>query len=493
MFSLTPKYQQINLPEAIRHVNELPSKDPVKFIQLLGEHIDLPTLIPASFYLAYNASKTNTREYDLVSVMAIVLLMHFFKFANVSNFITLLVFSPAIREFCRLPEGSVPDESVISKFKIKFENELRLFFEGLTLPVMDIFDEYDASLPDSSPDKGKSKIEIYDTTGLEPKVKENNPKFVQSEIKRQSSYKKYLESQGKGNGFNVYAAAYKNLPKFANANESIRLGYANGHYGYFYKYGKVTNGFGIPLHIHFLDEDFYGGLPQDFETVEDQKYTFDNASLFPVLSAFHRRVEPGRFSTFLGDSEFDSYDNYGFLHELGFEKVLIPLNDRNTPDSNAPIPVNSSGAPCCPKDTSQTFLPDGSCKGKNRSLRFKFVCPKSRKVKNRWRCECEDKCRETNSTVTTYVYPSGDLRTYFGVHRGSKEWADTYKIRTIIERGFSSEKSHPALSHPNTYNCASLRADVYINAASKLITVMLAFALGKPEFMRNLRNLLKAA
>ena len=392
-----------------------------------------------------------------------------------------------------MPEGLIPAESAINKFKITFENELRLFFENLTLPVMDIFDEYDASLPNSSPDKGKSKIEIYDTTGLKPKVKENNPKFLQSEIKKQSSYKKHLESQGKGKNFNVYAAAYKNMPKQANANKAIRLGYANGHFAYFYKYGKVTNGFGIPLHLHFFDEGFYNHLPNEFDTVEEQKYTYDNASLFPVLSAFHNRVGHKRFSTFLGDSEFDSYDNFGFLHELGFEKVLIPLNDRNTPTDNTPIPLNADRSPCCPKYPSKTFISDGTCKGKNRSFRLKFVCPESYKVDNRWQSNCNDKCRDTNSTVTTYTYPCGDLRKYFGVVRGSKEWVDTYKIRTIIERGFSSEKSHPALSHPNTYNCASLRADVYLNAASKLITVMLAFALGKPQFMRNLNKLLKFA
>jgi hypothetical protein len=82
---------------------------------------------------------------------------------------------------------------------------------------------------------------------------------------------------------------------------------------------------------------------------------------------------------------------------------------------------------------------------------------------------------------------------YSGVVRGSKEWEETYKIRSVVERSFSSAKSHPALGHPNTYNCAALRADVYLNAASKLLTVMLAFAMNKPQFMRNLNKLLQSA
>lgn len=493
MFSLTPNYEQLSLVNKLKQINALPNRNPEKFLKLLSEHIDLLTLIPASFHLAYYASKTNERQYTLESILSVVLLMHFFKFATASNFNTLLHLSPLVREFCRLPEGDVPDDSVISKFKINFENELRLFFENLSLCVMDIFIEYDASLPENAPEKGLSEILIDDTSGLKPKVKENNPKTLASEVKRQSNYKKYLESKGEGEKFNAHLAAFKNMPKQASTNEAIKLGYANGHFGYFYKFGLLTNGFGIPLHIYFLDKEFYDKLPAEFDSPEDQKYAFDNASLRPVLSSFYKRIGNCRFSIFLGDSEFDSYDNYGYLQHLGFSKVLIPINERATLPSSQPIPLNTANIPCCPKNHSLPFITDGSCKGKNRSLRFKFVCPKSVKVNNGWTSTCNDKCRKTNSTVTVYTYPSGDFRTFPGVQRGSIEWRDTYKIRTVIEREFSSLKSHPALERPNTYNCASMRADVYLNAASKLITVILAFAIGKPEFMRNLKALLKIA
>jgi hypothetical protein len=338
-----------------------------------------------------------------------------------------------------------------------------------------------------------SGILVYDPTGLKPKVKENNPKMLESEIRRQSSVKKYLKYNGQGKDFNAYLAAWKKMPKHAMSNEAIKLCYANGHFGYFYKFGLLTNGFGIPLHIHFFDKDFYDGLPADFDTPEDQKYAYENASLAPMLRSFFKSSNNTQFHTFLGDSEFDSYDNYGLLDELGFKKMLIPINSRCTPDSNEPIPRNNEGIPCCPKDNYSCFLYDGSCKGKNRSLRFKFVCPKSRKVNNGWISDCDDKCRQTNSTVTTYTYKSEDLRTFPGVLRGSKEWHNLYKKRTIVEREISSMKSHPSLERPNTYNCASMRADVYLNASAKLLTVILAFALGKPSFMRNLKNLINAA
>jgi len=176
----------------------------------------------------------------------------------------------------------------------------------------------------------------------------------------------------------------------------------------------ITNGFGIPLHIHFPDEEFYKNMPNTFSSMEEQKYTFDNASLYPTLSSFWKKKGNNKFKTFLADSEFDSYDNYSFLNELGFEKVLIPINSRNSnPKSSSLIPKNAEGIPCCPKDNSP-FIPDGTCKGKNRSFRLKYICPKSEKSKNKWTCTCNEKCRDTNSTVTSYTYPNGDLRLYYG-------------------------------------------------------------------------------
>ena len=493
MFSLANEYEQLDIMGKVSELTKLPTNKPSKFLELISKHIDLRTLIPLSFKKAYYASKTNKRTYSLESILAVLLLMHFFKFANVSNFTTMLDLSPALQAFCMLPDGDCPDESVLSKFKITFEDEIRLFFEALTLKVMDIFDEYDSTLSAQSPDKEKNGEAIFDSTGLKPKVKENNPKTLESQIRKQSGVKKFLESKGQGQNFNPYLAAFKNMPKHALSNEAVKLGYANGHFGYFYKFGMITNGFGIPLHIYFFDKDFYSNLPNDFDTPEDQKYTYDNASLAPVFKSFYRRIGSRRFHTFMGDSEFDSYDNYGLLDELGFSKILIPLNDRNTPLSNEPIPRDSAGIPHCPKDSCSQFIYDGSCKGKKRSLRFKFVCPKSRKVNNRWTSDCNDKCRDTNSTVTTYTYTSQDLRTFPGILRGSDAWHKLYKRRTIIEREISSMKSHPALERPNTYNCASMRSDVYLNASTKLLTVMLAFAIGKPQYMRNLRNLLLAA
>jgi hypothetical protein len=92
-----------------------------------------------------------------------------------------------------------------------------------------------------------------------------------------------------------------------------------------------------------LDIRFYGSpelqsaLPDtiDLNSPEDAKNQSDNASLRPLLESFSRHHDVTQFDTFLADSEFDSYDNYSYLKSLGFKKVLIPLNPRNTNPQNS--------------------------------------------------------------------------------------------------------------------------------------------------------------
>jgi hypothetical protein len=154
----------------------------------------------------------------------------------------------------------------------------------------------------------------------------------------------------------------------------------NGHLGYFYKFDLITNGWGIPLYFKFFDEELYQTVEKEFETPEDQKYYYDNASLKPVIEPFLetlKNTSDFKFKYFLGDSEFDSYDNFGFLQQCGFEKVFIPINPRN-------------------KDTNKIgdleYDVEDPCKGKNRSLRFKFTCPKSHRDK-------KGKCYHTASFI----------------------------------------------------------------------------------------------
>ncbi len=492
MFCLN-KSKQLNIFEQVSELNHLATKQPVGFIKLLNDNFDINSFIPSSFKQHYYADLGKNREYELSSVLSALLIMQIFHIPTTVLLTIFLVFSAELREFCGF-YNSVPDESFFSRFKTTFESDIANLFDSMALKVIDICEDINNNLPDDSPDKNLNSILIYDTSGLKPRVKENNPKTLVAEVNRQKSYAKATNKEN----FNPYAAAYKNMPKFAQANPNIKLDFVNGHFGYFYKFGVLTNGLGIPLSIKFFDTDFYESVDKkDFETPEEQKYFYDNASLKPVIVPFLEKLTAHsdfKFKTFLGDSEFDSYDNFGLLKHLEFEKVFIPLNPRNQANSKiGDLEYDIEGIPLCPL-TKTPFKSEGSCKGKNRSLRFKFTCPKSHRDKQ-GKCyhTCENPCTDKKSGRMTYVYPDKDFRLYPGVQRNSSEWDETYAIRACVERSIASFKCNPCIEQPRTVNTTTMRSDIYLTAISKLINVILAYALNKPEYIRTINKLLKVA
>ena len=100
---------------------------------------------------------------------------------------------------------------------------------------------------------------LFDTSGIEAWVTENNPKFANRIIKQLKAYAKTLESN---NDFDPYKVAYGSMPSHATANPAIQQMYINGHFCYAYKFGIVTNGLGIIRHISFYNKDFLDAHPE---------------------------------------------------------------------------------------------------------------------------------------------------------------------------------------------------------------------------------------
>ena len=120
-------------------------------------------------------------------------------------------------------------------------------------------------------------------------------------------------------------------------------------------------------------------------------------------------------------------------NEFGFERVCIPMNVRNSKTSNAMYDDN--GTPICPVDhTPFTYL--GTSGGKNRSMRFKWVCPKSTQVKGSSAriCSCESPCTSSSYGRCVYTYPDKDFRLYPGIPRGTEHWDNLYCKRVVVER-----------------------------------------------------------
>lgn len=485
-------FKQLNIFEQFTELSNFRKKQPTGFLNLLQSSFDINSFTPKSFTDRYYSTLGKNREHSLSSILSALLLMHIFRIPTTTLLTYFLIFSDTIREFCGFHKG-VPDESFFSRFKTSFESDIKDLFDQISLHVIDLCDKINETLPTDHPFKDKHKNLIYDTSGLKPRVRENNPKFLVGEINRQ---KVFAKTQNLEN-YNPYAAAYKNMPKQASCNSSIKLDFANGHFGYFYKFGIITNGFGIPLNINFFDEAFYQNNTSDFDTPEDQKYFYDNASLKSVLSPFLSHIYQNsnfKFSKFLGDSEFDSYDNFGFLKSCGFEKVFIPINSRNAATSSKnKLEFNSEGIPLCPLDKKE-FKPGGSCGGKNRSRRFKFVCPKATRGKDRkWSHTCDNPCTDSKSGRMTYVYSDKDFRLYPGVQRNSEEWTDEYHGRTCIERELAYMKSNPSIATPLTTNTSTMRADLYLAAISRQLNIVIAYALNNPQFIKSINPILKLA
>lgn len=94
---------------------------------------------------------------------------------------------------------------------------------------------------------------IFDSSGIEAWVTENNPKYANRIIKQLKAYAKAMHFD---ENYDPYKATYSSMPSHAFANPDIKQLYINGHFCYAYKFGIVTNGLGIVRHIDFYNRDF---------------------------------------------------------------------------------------------------------------------------------------------------------------------------------------------------------------------------------------------
>jgi hypothetical protein len=232
-------------------------------------------------------------------------------------------------------------------------------------------------------------------------------------------------------------------------------------------------------------------IPKRTDNPNIDKEISDSAALKPILSDFFAGCQSQTWSTFLGDSAFDSYDNYALLmNEFEFDKVLIPLNGRNSRKAHSGFDEN--GIPLCPKSGKpMKYL--GNSPVKNRPDRIKFVCPES-VVKNGKRvCKCANPCTTSTYGHTAYVYPSAELREFPGMMRGTEQWTELYKNRTAIERTIGYLKNNFADADRKTSNVDTTRADFLIAGITQLLGVVIADEIHKHKLARSLRRLLRTA
>lgn len=481
-------HKQLSLADIFTDCQNKFDNDKYEFLSLLDETIKLDEIVPVSFVSHFHAATGRPRRHLLYPMLKALLLQLIFSIPTISLLIIFLMYSHELRDFCGF--DVVPDASKFTRFKQDFLSDLLSMFDRLVDLTEPICQKIDAK---------KASMLLFDTSGIEAWVTENNPKYANSIIRQLKAFKKAKKLD---DSYDPYKAAYASKPSHAASNPAIQQMYINGHFCYAYKFGFITNGLGIVRDITFYNKDFLKAHPdilveKKSDSPDEDKSLADSKALIPVLEDFflkHPLINP---KTFLGDAAFDSIAIYKYLlQETSFEKAFIPLNGRfSLPESDCPL--NAEGIPCCPKDPSLPMKREGSKTHLRCGLpTMKFVCPKmkweyNKQDKSKRRvCHCEDPCTASSCGRMFYIYPEKDLRAYPGTARGTQEWDSTYKIRVNVEKSINHFKDSFCVAGRKTQNEKTLHADLLLAGITQLITVMVADKIHKHQYIRSLKPLI---
>lgn len=362
--------------------------------------------------------------------------------------------SNELRIFCRFHK--VPDASQFSKFRTNYHANLADMFRNL----VDIFEPICRKINEK-----KAKYLIYDTSGIELPVKENNPKFLETKL---NEAKKLSSTKKDSSDSSPYAIAYSRLPDSASANSEARQQYINGHFCYALKFGILTNGLGIPRFVSFFDEDFKSAHPETAVKKTDNpdadKEVADAKSLKPVLTDF---------IAILRDS-------------FKFSRVCIPINRRNT--KLEPADFDEKGIPVCPL-TKEPFIYQGIVHEKGRSDRIKWTCNKAKPF-NKGKFVCDTPCTSSKYGRRVYTGVDKNFRLCPGIQRDTEHWKNLYRHRVQIERTINLIKDTFSVNYRKSYRTVSAKSNVYLAVITQLIGVILADAIHQLKNFKSIRKLI---
>ena len=481
-------HRQLSLAEIFEDCQNKFDHDKYEFLSLLNETIHLDEIVPSSFVTHFHASTGRPRKHQLYPMLKAFLIQRIFSIPTDSLLLIFLKYSGELRDFCGF--DVVPDASKFTRFKQDFLLDLQSMFDhmvDLTEPICQKLNPKLASMT------------IFDTSGIEAKVTENNPKYANRIMKQ---LKAFAKANNFDKNYDPYKAAYGSMPTHAAANQAIQQMYINGHFCYAYKFGIVTNGLGIVRDITFYNKDFLNShrdivVEKKLNSPDEDKSLADSKALLPVLFDFFQKHPLINPKIFLGDAAFDTIEIYKTLFgDLGFEKAFIPLKVKLSMEENGHT-FNESGIPCCPNDPSLPMKREGSKSHlKSKLPTMKFVCPKmkweyNRENKTKRRvCHCDNPCTTSSCGRMIYIYPEKNLRAYPGVERGSREWDDTYKIRVTIEKSINHFKDSFCIAGRKTQNEKTLHADLLLAGIAQLATVLVSDKIHQYQYLRSLKPLI---
>ena len=363
--------KQLSLADIFEDCKDIFESDKPQFLTLLENHIDLDEIIPFSFYNHYYATTGRNRKYPLTAMLWALIIQRLFSIPTDSLLLVFLHYSKHLREFCGFTK--VPDASKITRFKQDFLLDLQSVFDKLVDITEPICRDIDSNL---------ASMLLFDTSGIEAYVTENNPKYANRIIRQLKSYAKSMNFDS---SYDPYKVAYASMPTSASSNHEVKQQYINGHFCYAYKFGIITNGLGIVRSIDFYNKSYLSSHPdivveKKEKSPDEDKSLADSKALPPTLKDFKTRHPDIKPSIFLGDAAFDTIEIYKSLFEdFNFQKAFIPLKVNLSMD-NVKYTFNENGIPCCPHDSSLPMKREGNKSHLRSKLStIKFVCPKMRR------------------------------------------------------------------------------------------------------------------
>ena len=387
-------YKQLSLADIFTDCQNKFDNDKYEFLELLENTIHLDEIVPASFVSHFHAATGRPRRHFLYPMLRALLLQLIFSIPTTSLLIVFLKHSQELRDFCGF--DVVPDASKFTRFKQGFLLDLQSMFDRLvtlTEPICQRINKEKASMP------------LFDASGIEAWVTQNNPKYANRIIRQLKAFKK---ANALDDSFDPYKAAYGSMPPHAAANPAIQQMYVNGHFRYAYKFGILTNGLGIVRDISFYYKTFLESHPEIMmekksDSPDEDKSLADSKALIPTLKDFFQKHPLINPKAFLGDAAFDSIEIYKcLLQETSFEKAYIPLKNKLKIEGIDYI-VNEDGIPRRPHDTSLPMKREGSKSHLRCGLpTMKFVCTKMKwewnsvTKKSKRVCHCDHPCASSS-------------------------------------------------------------------------------------------------
>ena len=187
-------YKQLSLADIFSDCQQIFDHDKPAFLSLLETHIDMDEIIPVSFRNHFYASTGRSRIYPLQAFLWALIIQRVLSIPTDQLLLTFLAYSKPLREFCGFTK--VPDASKITRFKQDFLDDLQLVFDNLvdlTEPICQAIDS------------AKADMTVFDSSGIEAFVTENNPKYANRIIKQ---LKAYAKANNFDKNYDPYKAAY---------------------------------------------------------------------------------------------------------------------------------------------------------------------------------------------------------------------------------------------------------------------------------------------